>query len=153
MKLALELLRDDPAVGQLKSDVPEMERMVRGYLDFARGEGTETPVETDISLLLEDMAAAMRRQGTPLSVAVPSEYVMQVRPNALRRCIGNLIGNTRRHGSHVWLSGIAVAPMGSTSRSPTTDRGYSRRIGTARSARLFGSISHAIHQPEQSAWA
>jgi len=109
MKLALELLGGDAAVEELKSDVAEMERMVHGYLDFARGEGTETPVETDISLLLEDMAAAMRREGTPLSVAVPPEYVMLVRPNALRRCMGNLIGNARRHGRHVWLTGVAVA--------------------------------------------
>jgi len=108
MKLALELLRDDPAVEELKSDVAEMERMVHGYLDFARGEGTEAPVETDIALLLEDIAVAMRREGTPLSVAAPSEYVMLVRPNALRRCVGNLIDNARRHGSHVWLTGIAV---------------------------------------------
>jgi two-component system osmolarity sensor histidine kinase EnvZ len=108
MKLALELLRDDPAVEELKSDVAEMERMVHGYLDFARGEGTEAPVETDISFLLEDIAVAMRREGTPLSVAAPSEYVMLVRPNALRRCIGNLIDNARRHGSHVWLTGIVV---------------------------------------------
>ena len=109
MKLALELLRDDPAVEELKSDVAEMEHMVHGYLDFARGEGTEAPVETDISLLLEDMAAAMRREGTPLSVATPPECVMPVRPNALRRCIGNLIGNACRHGNHVWLTGVAIA--------------------------------------------
>src|SRR6516164_1801677 len=107
MKLALELLHDDSAARELKSDVTEMERMVHGYLDFVRGEGTEVPVETDISLLLEDMAAAMRRERTPLSVATPSEYVMLVRPNALRRCIGNLIDNARRHGSHVWLTGVA----------------------------------------------
>ena len=109
MKLALELLHNDPSVEELKSDVAEMERMVHGYLDFARGEGTETPVETDISLLLEDMAAAMRREGTPLAVAVPPEYVTTVRPNALRRCISNLISNARRHGSHVWLTGLVVA--------------------------------------------
>src|SRR6516162_4307101 len=108
MKLALELLRDDPAVEELKSDVAEMERMVHGYLDFVRGEGTEVPVDTDISLLLEDLAAAMRREGTPLSVAPPPEYVMPVRPNALRRCIDNLIGNARRHGSHVWLTAVVV---------------------------------------------
>src|SRR5437764_11565893 len=36
MKLALELLRDDPAAEELKSDVVEMERMIHGYLDFAR---------------------------------------------------------------------------------------------------------------------
>jgi two-component system osmolarity sensor histidine kinase EnvZ len=109
MKLALELLRDDPAVAELKSDVVEMERMVHGYLDFVRGEGTEAPVETDISLLLEDMAAIMRRERTSLSVASPPEYVMLVRPNALRRCIGNLIDNARRHGSHVWLAAVVAA--------------------------------------------
>ncbi len=109
MKLALELLHDDPTVEELKSDVAEMERMVHGYLDFVRGEGSETPVDTDVSLLLEDLAAAMRRERTPLSVAAPPEYVMLVRPNALRRCIGNLIDNARRHGTHVWLTGVVVA--------------------------------------------
>jgi two-component system, OmpR family, osmolarity sensor histidine kinase EnvZ len=109
MKLALELLRDDPAVSELKSDVAEMERMVHGYLEFARGEGTEAPVETDIVLLIEDIAAVMRRERTPLSVAMPPEYVLLVRPNALRRCIGNLIDNARRHGSHVWLTAVVAA--------------------------------------------
>jgi len=109
MKLALELLRDDPAVEELKSDVAEMERMVHGYLDFVRGEGTEAPIETDIALLLEETAAAVRREGAVLSIAAPPEYVMPVRPNALRRCLDNLISNACRHGSHVWLAGIAAA--------------------------------------------
>ncbi len=109
MKLALELLHDDPAARELKSDVAEMERMVHGYLDFARGEGTETPLETDISLLLEDVAATVRRAGASLSLAVPPECVMPVRPNALRRCLVNLIGNACRHSNHVWLTGVAIA--------------------------------------------
>jgi two-component system, OmpR family, osmolarity sensor histidine kinase EnvZ len=109
MKLALEMLGNDPAVTELKSDVAEMEHMVHGYLDFVRGEGTEASVETDISLLIEDLAADLRRGGTPLTVTPPPEFVMPVRPNALRRCLGNLIGNARRHGSHVWLTGIVVA--------------------------------------------
>jgi two-component system, OmpR family, osmolarity sensor histidine kinase EnvZ len=109
MKLALELLGDDSAVEELKSDVVEMERMVHGYLDFARGEGAEDPVETDVSLLLEDIASAMRREGIPLSVVAEPECLIPVRPNALRRCLGNLISNARRYGSQVWLSGIAVA--------------------------------------------
>lgn len=109
MKLALEILGNDPAVAELKSDVAEMEHMVHGYLDFVRGEGTEASVETDISLLIEDLAADLRREGTPLTVTPPPEFVMPVRPNALRRCLGNLIGNARRHAGHVWLTGIIVA--------------------------------------------
>jgi two-component system osmolarity sensor histidine kinase EnvZ len=109
MKLALEILDDDPAVAELKSDVAEMEHMVHGYLDFVRGEGTEASVETDISLLIEDLAADLRREGTPLTVTPPPEFVMPVRPNALRRCLGNLIGNARRHATHVWLTAIIAA--------------------------------------------
>jgi two-component system osmolarity sensor histidine kinase EnvZ len=84
-----------------------MEHMVQGYLDFARGEGTETPVETDLSLILEEVAAAMRREGTPLLFSAPPEHLLPVRPNALKRCLANLIGNARRHGSHVWLTAEA----------------------------------------------
>jgi two-component system, OmpR family, osmolarity sensor histidine kinase EnvZ len=109
MKLALELLGSDPAVAELKSDVAEMEHMVHGYLDFVRGEGTEASVETDISLLIEDLAADLRREGTPLTVTPPPEFVMPVRPNALRRCLANLIGNARRHATHVWLTGLVAA--------------------------------------------
>ena len=106
MKLALEILGDDPVVEELKSDVAEMEHMVLDYLDFARGEGSEAPVETDVSLLLEDITAAMRREGAQLSLAVPTEYLLPVRPNALRRCLVNLVNNARRYGSHVWLTAI-----------------------------------------------
>ncbi|HEV2303551.1 MAG TPA: ATP-binding protein [Stellaceae bacterium] len=108
MKLALELVRPDAAVEELRSDVAEMEHMVNGYLDFVRGEGGEEPAETDFALLLDDFAQTMRREGTPLSLAAPPEYVIPVRPNAIRRCLANLVGNARRHGSHVWLTGLVV---------------------------------------------
>ena len=108
MKLALELLGPDGAVDELKSDVGEMEHMVQGYLDFVRGEGDEVAVDTDVTLLLEEVAAAARRDGTPLSLAAPSEYAMALRPNAVRRCLVNLIGNARRYGSQVWLTGVAA---------------------------------------------
>jgi two-component system, OmpR family, osmolarity sensor histidine kinase EnvZ len=104
MKLALELMVGDAATDELKSDVAEMERLVHLYLDFARGEGTEEAVETDLALLIEDVAAVARRDGTPLAVAEPGELVIQVRPNALRRCLANLIANAAQYGKHVWLS-------------------------------------------------
>ncbi len=108
MKLELELLGDNPIVAELKSDVIEMERLVQLYLDFARGEGTETPVETDIAPLIADLAATLRRQGTELSIDQPAELVVPIRPNALRRCLGNLIANSARYGTHVWLTSRAV---------------------------------------------
>src|SRR5207245_2055311 len=108
MKLGLEMLGGTPAVAELKSDVADMERLVNLYLDFARGEGTETPVDTDIAVLIEDVAAAMRREGTPLSVEPAPAMVVPVRPNALRRCLTNLIANARQHGGHVWLASVEL---------------------------------------------
>jgi two-component system, OmpR family, osmolarity sensor histidine kinase EnvZ len=104
MKLALALIDDDAVSAELNSDVTEMETLVNSYLDFARGEGTETTVETDIGLLIEDLAAAARRDGAPLTVVPAPEVILPVRPNALRRCLGNLITNARRYAKNVWLS-------------------------------------------------
>jgi two-component system, OmpR family, osmolarity sensor histidine kinase EnvZ len=109
MKLALELIGDVPATAELKSDVAEMERLVHLYLDFARGEGTEEPVETDLTALIEDLSAAARRDGAQFAVAVPDELVMPVRPNALRRCLGNLLANAGQYGHRVWLSSEPAA--------------------------------------------
>jgi len=106
MKLALELMGEDPAVEELKSDVIEMERMVQGYLDFARGEGTETPRETDLRLLLDEVVAKAAREGASISLTAPEDYEMELRPDAMRRCLANLIGNARRHGSHIWVTAM-----------------------------------------------
>src|SRR6185437_10650050 len=106
MKLALALLGDDLAIDELRSDVTEMEKMVESYLDFARGEGTETPVETDLAMLLEEVAATARRDGVSLSLAGPADYPLLLRRNAVKRCLANLLSNARRHGSHVWLTAL-----------------------------------------------
>jgi two-component system, OmpR family, osmolarity sensor histidine kinase EnvZ len=109
MRLALELLGDkEPTVGELKADVMAMERMVQGYLDFARGEGPEQPREADLILLIEEVAAALRRDGAEVSLALPEEYVLPLRPDAMRRCLANLLGNARRFGSHIWVTALPV---------------------------------------------
>src|SRR5262249_9669782 len=106
MKLALALLGEGTVIDELSSDVVEMERMVQGYLDFARGEGAETPVEIDLPLLLEEVAANARRDGAEIPLAAPDELVLPLRPNALKRCIVNLVSNARRHGTHIWLAAV-----------------------------------------------
>lgn len=106
MRLALELIPEDPTVAELKADVAAMQRMVHGYLDFARGEGEEQQRDTDIVLLIEELISSAQRDGPPIFAALPDRYVLPLRPDATRRCIANLIGNARRYGQHVWVTGI-----------------------------------------------
>jgi two-component system osmolarity sensor histidine kinase EnvZ len=44
----------------------------------------------------------------PVSLERISELMLPVRPNALRRCLANLIANARHYGRHVWLSSVTV---------------------------------------------
>jgi two-component system osmolarity sensor histidine kinase EnvZ len=109
MRLALEFLPvGGSAVEELTADVAAMERMVQGYLDFARGEGTEQPRELDLALLLEEAAAAARRDGVDISLALPETCLLPLRPDAIRRCVANLLSNARRYGGHIWVTALPV---------------------------------------------
>ena len=104
MRLELELLGDSEDVHGLKSDVAEMLKMVEAYLAFARGEGDEQAQPTDLMRLLGDAIAAARREGAEVTLAGPQNLEIPVRPDALRRCVANLIANAARHGTHVWVT-------------------------------------------------
>lgn len=108
MKLALELMGEDATIDELKSDVGQMQGMVKGYLDFARGEGGETPREADLPMLLEEVVANAKRDGAPVTIAAPEAFAISLRPDAMKRCIANLIANARRYGTHVWVTAVPV---------------------------------------------
>lgn len=108
LRLALELIPEDATIAELKADVAAMQRMVQGYLDFARGEGEEQQRETDIVLLIEELVSSAQRDGPPIFAALPERFTLLLRPDATRRCIANLVGNARRHGRHVWITGVTT---------------------------------------------
>ncbi|WP_420564300.1 ATP-binding protein [Thalassobaculum sp.] len=111
MKLELAMLGDNDDIAELKADVTEMERMVEGYLAFARGEGAEVPVEIDVGTLVNDVIANERRGGTRIVYEQPDdgEAVLPARPDALRRAVANLVQNAARYGSRV---NVAVVRAG-----------------------------------------
>ncbi len=101
MRLELEMLSDNEAAGNLKSDVTEMEHMLEGYLAFARGEGTEQPKSTNLTSLISGVVSKARRHGTPIDYHPEAELVVPLRPNAFGRSITNLVENAARFGDHV----------------------------------------------------
>jgi two-component system osmolarity sensor histidine kinase EnvZ len=101
LKLQLAMLRESPETDELKADVVEMERMVDGYLAFARGEGTGTLEPTDVAAVLEQVVAGARRGGAKIDIHVEENLVVPVRLDAIKRCFTNLIANAVRYGQHV----------------------------------------------------
>lgn len=100
MKLQLAMMSGEGAA-ELGEDVAEMERMVEGYLSFARGEGAEKPTACDLVTLLEDVAGKLRREGAAIDLHCEERLILLCRPQALSRSIMNLAGNAVRYGTHV----------------------------------------------------
>jgi two-component system osmolarity sensor histidine kinase EnvZ len=105
MKLALAMMGNGPEVSDLKADVAEMERMVGGYLTFARGEGREATAEIDLGDLLQDVAAAARRDGAEITLEIGQGLSATVRPEAMRRALVNLVGNAQRYARNIRVNG------------------------------------------------
>ena len=78
--------------------------MVGGYLAFARGEGAEQARAVDLSALLGDVASAARRAGADVEVQSLPGLTLNLRPDAARRALTNLVDNARRHARRVLLS-------------------------------------------------
>jgi two-component system osmolarity sensor histidine kinase EnvZ len=100
-----EDLRED--VAEMTADVEEMDRMIGGYLAFARGEGIEQAESVNLAVILDDVAAGARRAGAELDLNVPAELTLKLRADAVRRAITNLVDNARRHARHVVLAAAA----------------------------------------------
>jgi two-component system, OmpR family, osmolarity sensor histidine kinase EnvZ len=96
MRLELEMMRADDSVKALKQDVAEMERMLEGYLAFARGEGTERPEPCDVGQLLTDAVDQARRSGRDIALTSEGSLAIPLRPNAMKRCLTNLLENAAR---------------------------------------------------------
>jgi two-component system osmolarity sensor histidine kinase EnvZ len=111
LRLTLAMLPKDDAwdedVIEMTADVEEMERMVGGYLAFARGEGTEQAKPVDLSAMLTDVATAARRGGANIEIKVPDALTVSLRADAVKRAITNLVDNARRHAGRVMVSAVA----------------------------------------------
>ena len=112
LRLALAMQPQIPPqdLADMTGDIEDMERLIGIYLNFARGEGGEQPVLTEIAPLLEEICAAARRAGGQVSLTTPERLAATIRPEALRRALTNLIDNARRHGSQIWVSAGLTGP-------------------------------------------
>jgi two-component system osmolarity sensor histidine kinase EnvZ len=120
LRLGLAMLppgteEDATAMGE---DVAEMERLIATYLAFARGEGTEQSQPADLAELVRDLAARAVKDGAALSVQAPESLVLPLRVDALRRCLGNLLDNARRHAARIVVA-LQELPLMEAGRAPT----------------------------------
>lgn len=105
MKLELEMMPKDAGIEDLKSDVADMERMLEGYLAFARGEGGEKSEASDLGELLEEAVRRARRKGGTIDLTTEGELTLPLKPDAVLRCLVNLLDNAQRYARRIAVRG------------------------------------------------
>ena len=103
-KLELAFLGNGPKVKPLKEDVEEMQRMLEAYMAFVRGDGGEKTEAVNLAQMFGSVASAVTRGKSDVALDV-QDVDVNIKPNAFRRLISNLLGNAVRYAKHVKVKG------------------------------------------------
>ncbi|MEZ0262826.1 MAG: histidine kinase dimerization/phospho-acceptor domain-containing protein, partial [Alphaproteobacteria bacterium] len=76
MKLQLAMQKTSTGAENLRQDIEEMEKMIEGYLTFAKGESDEAAEMTDLKTVLERLAGKAKRQGANIQEQLPEGRLM-----------------------------------------------------------------------------
>tara|TARA_Y100001968_G_scaffold43226_1_gene33210 strand:- start:311 stop:856 length:546 start_codon:yes stop_codon:yes gene_type:complete len=97
------MLERTPETKELQDDIQEMERMIDGYLTFARGEGSEPLSQINLANVIEEIISIERRDGSLISFVNKSKEIKSVtsRPQAIKRAITNLVINSKKYADTV----------------------------------------------------
>ena len=104
LRLGLAMLDEEEAEPMLR-DVEDMQRLLDGFLAFARGvhEGEAEPVDP-IALVRQIVEDAQRNQFDVTLSEVSGEGEINLRGGSIRRAVENLISNAVRYGSRAEVS-------------------------------------------------
>ena len=101
-RLQLALVPQSNEVEALSGDVDDMQDMLQGYLDFARGDTGEAASVTSIEDVLARFHGEAEKLGKNFSVRLKGDDPsIKVRPTAFSRLMANLILNALRHAENV----------------------------------------------------
>jgi two-component system osmolarity sensor histidine kinase EnvZ len=105
LKLQLALLPEDEDTAAMKNDIADMDRMLEGYLAFARGQSDEEAAPTDVAALLREVTQESRISGHSTEMSFSGDATVRLRPQAYKRCIANLVSNAGRHADNIVIIG------------------------------------------------
>jgi signal transduction histidine kinase len=100
LRLQVETLDNPPMQARIGRELDEMEAMVREALSLFRGtEDGEPPVPFDLDALLGKVREEFTDMGRQVTVAGRTAQPLTAKPQALKRCLTNLVANATGFGS------------------------------------------------------
>ena len=108
LRLGLSMM-DEGDVAPLIRDVDDMQRLLDGFLDFARSDASDSLEQVVPAELVETVLADAERMRQPVKLGGlqgPRDAI-EMRPLARRRALDNLINNALRYGTRAEI-GVSV---------------------------------------------
>lgn len=105
MKLALAIQPESNDITAIQKDVIEMEQMLEAYLEFASDiASTGEPEKVNLGDLVLECATDVDPALTRINYSAVGDLTIDVRPVAIKRAVGNLIGNALKYASNTWIT-------------------------------------------------
>ena len=105
LRLRLEKVSDHDLQQKLVDDLAVMQGMVREGLDLARSMDSSEPMQRlDIDSLLDSVCADASDAGQDVQLQGQARMPILAQPNALRRCLTNLLDNAVKYGQRARVS-------------------------------------------------
>jgi len=104
LRLQVEALDNLPMQARIGRELDEMEAMVREALSLFRGiEDGEPAAPIDLGALLGQVREEFTGMGQQVTVTGRSEQPLTAKPQALKRCLTNLVANATKFGARADL--------------------------------------------------
>ena len=99
LRLRVEKVDDVEIRGKLIDDLSAIQHMVREGLDLVRSaNGSETCQRVDLDSLLDTVCSDAADAGQDVQYRGHTQLTLTMRPNAMRRCLNNLVDNAVKYG-------------------------------------------------------
>lgn len=111
IKLQLAMSKNTAEADSMRQDIDEMEKMIEGYLTFAKGEGNEQSEIIDLAPVLERIVSNSKRLGFNVVDTITPRLMLKVRPMAIERAMSNIVNNACNYAQQVWVSAYVQSNM------------------------------------------
>jgi len=100
-KLQLALLSQTNEIEELQADVNDMQQMLEGYIDFAKGDTDEAIDTVNINDVLQRHNLEKELLKKEYEIDCPTNLALKFRPNAFTRLTSNIVTNAFRYADQL----------------------------------------------------
>lgn len=104
MNLQLAMMKQKKEAKEMQADIQEMEKMLDGYLDFARVESKEKTEDIKLASFISKILPGYRNYKGKIEHRINKSVIVHIKPDAFKRCFTNLIDNSFRYGDRVKIT-------------------------------------------------